>query len=207
MLCFICGTVGTGFAQELATKTDAYVLFLHAGWAKLPNKTSGLTNSAADYVNDLSSGISWNIQALHRHKKWMSGVLYSGYTAKGKLEYGSDQILTSYIAPQIGLNIPVVGEKLDIAFNAGLGGMWYRNYSKVFEKDRKVKGRTVGANLGLKAIYNFTQSFGVSFEIASLWASLGKTYITYHDETIKVRYPDALQLNQFTFSIGFKYSL
>jgi len=206
LVCLVCGTVGTGFAQDLATKTDAFVMFFHAGWGKLPN-TSGLTNSSADYVNELCSGVDWNFQALFRHKKFITGLLYSGYTANGKLEYSSDKILTNYIAPQIGMNIPVGSGKFDIAWNAGIGGMWYRNYSKVFEKDRKVKGSTTGVNLGLKAIYNFTQSFGVSFEIATIQASLYKTHITYHDETIKVKYPDALPLNQFTFSFGLKFSL
>ena len=204
---FFCGTVGAAFAQELQTSPNAFVMFLHAGWGKLPNKTSGLTNSSADYVNELSSGAVWNLQALYRHKKFITGLLYSGYTANGKLEYSSDKILTTYISPQLGMNIPVIGEKFDIVFNAGLGNIWYRNNSLVFGKDRKVKGSAAGANFGLKAVYNFTQNFGISCEIASIWASLNKTFITYHDETIKVNYPEALCLNQFTFSLGLKYSL
>ena len=204
---FFCGTVGATFAQELSTNSKAFLMFLHAGWGKLPDKTSGLTNSSADYINEFCSGVEWNIQAFFRSQKLITGLLYSGYTANGQLEYSSDKILTTYIAPQIGMNIPVGGEKFDIAFNAGLGGMWYRNNSLVFGKDRNVKGSTSGVNLGVKAVYNFIPNLGVSFEIATIRANLYKTNINYHDETIKVNYPDALHLNQFTFSIGLKYSL
>jgi len=204
---FFFGIVGTTFAQESSINSNAFLMFLHAGWGKLPNKTSGLTNSSADYINKLSSGAEWNLQMFFRHKKLITGLLYSGYTANGKLEYSSDKIFTTYIAPQLGLNIPVGGEKFDIAFNAGLGGMWYRNNSLVFGKDRQAKGNTVGVNLGLKAVYNFTRDWGVSFEIATIQANLSKTKIKYHDNIIKVSYPDALHLNQFTYSIGLKYSL
>jgi len=204
---FLCGIVGTAFAQEKTANSNAFVMFLHAGWGKLPDKTSGLTNSSSDYVNELSSGTGWNIQALFRSKKLITGLLYSGYTASGKLQYSSDILLTTYIAPQLGMNIPVGGEKFDIAFNGGIGSMWYCNNSFVFEKSRKVKGKTAGVNLGLKGVFNFTQNFGVSFEIATIRANLSKTKINYHDNTIKVTYPDMLHLNQFTYSFGIKYSL
>jgi hypothetical protein len=207
LVLLICGTVGATQAQEISTNSNAFLMFLHAGWGKLPDKTSGLTNSSAVYVNELCSGVEWNLQAYFKSRKLITGLLYSGYTANGKLKNTSDKILTTYIAPQLGMNIPIGGEIFDIAFNAGIGGMWYRNNSLVFGKDRIAKGRTVGINLGVKGIYNFTQSFGVSFEIATIRANLYKTKITYHDETIKVTYPEALHLNQITFSIGLKYSL
>ena len=204
---FFFGIVSTTFAQESSTNANAFVIFFHAGWGKLPDKTSGLTNSSADYINELSSGAGWNLQTYFRHKKFITGLLYSAYTANGKLEYSSDKILTTYIAPQLGMNVPVGGGKFDIAFNAGIGGMWYCNNSLVFGKNRKAKGNTLGVNIGVKAVCNFTRNFGVSFEIATVRANLSQTNITYHGETIKVTYPDALYLNQLTFSAGLKYSL
>jgi len=209
------GTVGVTYAQEMSTNSNAFMMFFHAGLGILPDKTSGLTNSSTDYINKLSSGVEWNLQALFRSKKLITGLLYSGYTANGKWEHSlangklelcSDKILTTYIAPQLGMNIPV-GEYFDIAFNAGIGSMWYSNNSLVYGKERKVRGSAAAANLGVKAVYNITQDFGISFEVGTIQANLYKTHITYHGETIKVNYPEALHLNQFTFSIGLKYSL
>jgi len=227
--------VGAVFAQEESDNSfqekseNSFVAFLHAGYGYLPGKTSGLTNSSDSYVKTLSSGMSWNVQLYYQHKKLIAGLLYSGYNSSGSLKYdsdnfstvmdpsqvqlkpaqrlnSSDNILTTYIAPQLGANIPV-GEHFSIAFNGGIGGIWYRNNSTVHEKDRKVTGSSLGLNLGVKGIYNFSRHFGVSLEILGINAGLDSVDIEYHDENFKVNYPDGLSLNQLTFSLGLKYSL
>ena len=206
LLLVLCGVFGLNHAQEATVKSDALLMFVHAGLGVLPDKTSGLTSSKSDYVGKLSSGLEWNIQIYHRHKRFISGLMYSGYSASGKLENSSDKILTTYVAPQVGFNFPIVGDEFDIVLNAGIGGMWYRNNGSVFGNPRKVNGSTFGANLGLKGVYNFTQNVGASLEISTIRANLYKTNNKYHDETIRVRYPDTLHLNQLTFSFGLKFS-
>jgi hypothetical protein len=224
---FFCGIVGSISAQE--ESDNSLLVFLHAGYGYLPGKTSGLTNSSDSYVKTLSSGMSWNAQVYYQHKMLIVGLLYSGYNSSGSLKSGSDgiprvidpsqaqlrpvqylnssdNILTTYIAPQLGANIPA-GEYFSIAFNGGIGSMSYRNNSTVYEKDRKVTGNSLGLNLGLKGIYNFSTHFGVSLEALGINASLGSVNIKYHDENFTVKYPDRLSLNQLTFSLGLKYSL
>ena len=206
LMLFLCGIVGTTLAQE-ETSNNSFLMFLHGGYGFLPNKTSGLTSYSTSYIDELSSGVIWNAQAYYRKNLFITGLLYSGYTANGSLKNSSDKILTTYVAPQAGMCIPVAGGKFNIAFNGGIGGMWYRNNSVVFQKDRKVTGKNIGVNLGLKGVYNFAQHFGVSLEMSIIEASLSKTNVNYHDKIIKVRYADALHLNQFSLSIGLKYSL
>ena len=215
LMLFLCATVvGTSFAQEEGRRTNSFLVFLHGGYGILPNKTSGLTNSSAEYVKELSSGPIWNAQAYYRHKMFIVGLLYSGYTAKNSwekpyensFETGSDKLLTTYIAPQFGMNIPV--GKFDIAFNGGAGGIWYRNNGLVLDNNRKAKGSSMGANLGLKFGYNFSKHFGISLDVMGVLANLAGINITQNDKTVRVTYSaPPLYLNQITFSLGFKYSL
>ena len=200
---FLCGTAAAAFAQS----DSRLMVFLHGGYGILPNKTSGLTSSSPDYIDQLSSGIDWNVQAYFRNKMFITGLLYSAYTAKGKQESGngSDKITTAYVGPQVGVNIPI--GKIDIVFNGGIGGMWYRNNAIVYEKDRKVKGNSLGANLGLKGVYNFTPHLGISLEASYIGSSLYGFNAAYHDEIYRVRYEDPISLGQLTFSLGLKCSL
>ena len=214
LILFLCGTVaGATFAQE-GRRTNSFVVFLHGGYGMMPGKTSGLTNSSPDYIKKLSSGGIWNAQMYFRHKMFIVGLLYSGYTAKNSWERpyensfdtGSDKLLTTYIGPQIGVSIPI--KSFDIDINGGCGGIWYRNYSVMLENNRKVKGGSVGVNLGLKGVYNFSKHFGVSLEVAGILANLNHTNNTQNDKTVRVNYSEPpLRLNQLTFSLGLKYSL
>jgi len=205
LMLFLCGTFSATFAQE-TLPSSSFLAFLHGGYGFLPDKTSGLTGSSAKYVDELSSGAAWNAQAYYRSKMFIVGLLYSGYTAGGSLENSSDKILTTYLAPQLGMCIPI-GESFGIAFNGGFGGMWLRNNGTVYEKDRIATGSTLGINLGVKGIYNFSKHFGLSLELLGISANLHSYDTKYHDQTLKVRCADALHLNQLTFSLGLKYSL
>jgi long-subunit fatty acid transport protein len=201
------GIVFSTFAQE-TLPSNSCLMFMHAGYGFLPQKTSGLTNSSADYINKLSSGTIWNAQAYFHRKIIIVGLLYSGYTAKGSLENSSDKIITNYFAPQFGFYFPLADGKFNIGFNLGVGCMAYRNNSVVFNKPRIVNGCAIGGNFGIKGAYNITQNLGISVDISIIGAELYKTYINYHDEVIKVKYRDDSQiyLEQITFSFGLKYS-
>ena len=201
---FFCGIIASGFAQK--TPANSFVVFLHTGYGYFPNKMPGLTNSSDRYANTLSSGIDYNAQLYYRHKLLMIGLLGSTYASTGHLKYSSDYILTTYIAPQAGMNIPV-NEQFAIAFNGGMGGMWYRNNSIVYEKERKVTGNTMGVNLGLKGIYNFSEHFGLSFEVSYISAHLYLSQVKYHNEIFDVRYSGTNNLEQLAISLGVKFSL
>ena len=202
----LCGQIGMLGAQEPEPRTNTFLMFLHAGYGNLPSKTLGLTNRSADYTKKLQSGASWNAQLYFKHKMLIVGMMYSGYTSKGALEHSSDRLLSNYIAPQIGMHIPT-GKIFSLGWNVGFGGLIYNNNSTVYEKPRELKGSALGANLGVRGIFNITPNFGVSVEIMSILASLNKTHNNYHDEIIEVIYIPSLSMHQFTFSLGFKYSL
>jgi len=220
-LTFIFCAVAVGiFAQEGETvakeqRNTSFVMFLHGGYCLLPSKMAGLTSTSDDYVKKLSRGASWNAQAYFRHKMLITGLMYSGYTSKGSYiasEIGtsgltsSDNLLTTYIAPQCGMIIPLA-KVFDLSWNGGFGGMWLKNNSTVYGKPRILKGGSVGANLSLRGIFNITKNFGLSLEVMGILASLNKANVDYHDEVVQVNYVPSLKLNQLNFSLGLKISL
>lgn len=206
-LLFFCGIIAPGFAQS--SPDDSFVLFLHGGYGHLTGKAPGLTNASDTYDKTMSSGVSWNAQMYYKHKKLIAGLLYSSYLSNGKREECSDHILTTYIAPQVGLNIPV-GKQFDIALNGGTGTICYLNNSFVYGKVRKVTGLNIGYDLGLKGICNLSDRFGISLEMLFIGTDdFNKVKVKYHHEVFDVKYrsDDSRNLNQFTISLGLKYSL
>jgi hypothetical protein len=205
-------------APKITESNSHFLMFLHGGYGYMPNREGkGLTNASSEYTKKMASGASWNAQLFFQHKMFIVGMMYSGLASNGKIEVpsvadsqtafqNSDKILTTYIAPQLGMNIPV-SEKFAIGWNGGLGGMIYRNNSIVYENPRVVKGSNIGLNLGVRAIYSFTKNLGLSAEVMFIGAKLHKSNINYHQEDIEMVYVPALPVNQCTFSIGLKYSL
>jgi hypothetical protein len=198
--------MGGIFAQNSTPRNNSFLVFLHGGYGYLPSKTKGLTSADNSYVKKMSSGAAWNAQLYFKHKMLIVGLMYSGYTSKGKLENTSDNIFGHYIAPQIGMHIPVA-KVFSIGFNGGMGGMIYRNKSEVYQNPRLVTGSAFGVNLGVRGIFNINEHWGISAEIMSIIATLGKTNVNYHSENILVRYFPQLSMTQLTFSLGIKYSL
>ncbi|MDR0830692.1 MAG: outer membrane beta-barrel protein [Prevotellaceae bacterium] len=219
LILLFCGIFTGIFAQENEQPNNkGFMAFLHGGYGLLPNRIGGfgLTDPSAEYAKKLASGGSWNAQAYFRSKMFIVGLMYSGYASKesyfasfetspSQLK-SSDNILTTYIAPQVGMNIPV-SKSFDINWNAGFGGIWLKNNGKVYEKPRIVKGSTVGVNLGVRGIYNFTEHFGLSAEIMGIAASIGATNVDYHNQNLRIEYFPLMHISQFTFSLGLKYSL
>ena len=206
-------------AQDKEQKNSSFLMFVHGGYAYSPNKEGkGLTSYSADYAKKMSSGACWNLQLFYRYKKFVVGMMYSGFASSGKLEIpsvdvssrknftNSDKLLTTYIAPQFGMHIPA-GESFVIDWTAGFGGMVYRNNSIAYEQPRVVKGSNLGINLNAKVIYKFTEHFGLSAEIMAIWAGLRRSHVNYNEDDIKVVYFPKLPVNQYTFSLGLTYSL
>lgn len=215
----LCAVTFGVYAQEKEQKNNSLMIFAHGGYAYSPNKNGkGLTSSSPDYAKKMSSGAGWNLQLFYRHKMFTVGMMYSGFTSKGEMEIASidvssqdkfinsDKILTTYIAIQLGMRIPV-GNSFAICWNGGFGGMAYNNNSLVYGQPRIVKGSNLGVNLGAKAVYQFTNHFGISLEFMTISANIGKTNINYHQEDILVRYSPKIPLNQYLFSLGLTYSL
>jgi hypothetical protein len=218
LILLLCGIFTGIFAQENEQpRNTGFLMFLHGGYGLLPNKTGGfsLTDPSAEYAKKLGSGGAWNAQAYFRSKMFIVGLMYSGYTSKRSYNASfetspvqlksSDNILTTYIAPQIGMNIPI--KNFDFGWNAGIGGIWFKNNSKVYEKPRIVTGNTAGINIGVRGVYNFTKNFGLSAEIMSIAASVFATNVNYHDKNLRVEHFPTMHISQFTFSLGLKYSL
>jgi len=212
ILLFCAVAVGIS-AQDEKPSDKAFLMFLHGGYCLLPNKTTGLTSTSTDYVKKLSSGASWNAQAYFRTKMFIVGLMYSGYTSKGnyiasetsKLT-SSDNILTTYIAPQFGMNIPLA-KVFDLGWNGGFGGMLLKNNGTVYGKPRILKGSAFGVNLGVRGVFNINKYFGISAEVMAIAAQLNKAKVDYHNEVVQVNYVPSLKLNQLTFSLGLKISI
>ena len=67
-------------AQDKEQKNSSFLMFVHGGYAYSPNKEGkGLTSSSADYAKKMSSGACWNLQLFYRYKKFVVGMMYSGF--------------------------------------------------------------------------------------------------------------------------------
>ncbi|GHT36534.1 hypothetical protein FACS189434_14690 [Bacteroidia bacterium] len=194
----------------------AFLAFLHGGYGTIPAKTSGLTITSESYQKDLSSGGVWNLQAYFRSKMFIVGLLYAGYTSSGSTESyvapglsgglrTSDKLLTTYIAPQLGMNIPVA-EKFDIGWNAGFGGLWLKNAGEINGNPRTLQGSTFAVDLAARGVYNITKNLGVSAEIMYILGNLTRTNLNYHEKDYKINNLDQVSASQLTFSLGLKCS-
>lgn len=199
-----------GATQLLAQKKEwqRHTFSVHAGYANMLQGTGGLTNSSHDYERDLSKGTGWDVQYYGRPTKALGiGLLYSGFTSKGSHKEGSDHLYTHYIAPQIGLY--AVDQKwFSLRFNAGLGGIFYRNNSEVFGKSRRTDGRFFAINGGVNAAFKLTRHFAIEANAQYIASRLNSMDVRYHDETTTVDFADGDEshLGRLNLSAGISYS-
>lgn len=163
---------------------------IRAGYGNMLQGTKGLTNSSKSYEDMLSHGITWDVQYYYRPLNRLGiGLLYSGFTSKGKHDEGSDHLYTHYIAPQIGLYC-LDTHWFALRFNAGVGGFTYLNDGKVFGKSRRAKGGSIAANIGINAAFKISPRWGIETDIGYMFANLHKLRSHYHDEVVTVHFPD-----------------
>ena len=196
------------FSTLWGQTTVKHNLSVRAGYANMLGGTAGLTNSSNSYERELCSGFSWDAQYNYlTSSKVGLGMLYSGYTASGKLTYSSDHIYTHYLAPQFAL-IVYQKKQFKLQANAGLGYIFYLNNSTVFGKDRKVTGGNLAANIGVAAEYRINNRWGVSLGTQYVESSLKEINTFYHGENIKVKLGDGgnqLNLSRLNISAGVNF--
>lgn len=197
-------TVSVGLSAQNTDKLRQSFA-IHVGYGNMVKGTDGLTNATSGYESQLQQGISWDAQYYFRPIKVLGlGILYSGYTADGSHEEGSDHLYTHYLAPQVGL-YAVSTDCFTLRFNLGAGGMFYRNNSEVFGKERRVKGSFIAANVGVNAAYRFARHWAVEADVQYVASQIRKVRSHYHDEAITVRFPSGLTTTRLNLSAGFSY--
>jgi len=206
LLCFILTATSTVFGQTARKK---FRLAGHVGYANMLGGTDGLTNSSSSYERELCSGFSWDAKVdVLVNSRIGIGVLYSGYTASGELDYSSDHIYTHYLAPQFTLTA-WQSNRFKFYLNAGIGGIYYLNNSTVFGKERRVEGGNVAANIGGIVEYRINSSWGVSLNPQYISASLREIHATYHGETTRVIFggedKNRLDLSRLNLSAGMNF--
>lgn len=207
LTCLIIVLLPCSFLTAENPVTNKHSIAFHLGYANMLGGTAGLTNSSHSYERDLCSGISWDAQYYLRPLKMLGfGALYSGYSAKGSLEHGSDHVYTHYIAPQFAwycLN----NERMNIRLNIGTGYLRYKNNSTVYEKERRVSGGRIAGNIGANAEYMLTSHWGISADLQYVFTNLRKANSKYHGETILVRFPseERLKVSRLNISLGLGY--
>lgn len=192
-------------AQETAGQKHTFSF--RTGYGNMLEGTAGLTKQSHSYEKDLSNGVTWDAQYnFHFIKAMGIGFLYSGFSSKGSHEEGSDHVYTHYIAPQMGLYC-FQNQHFLMRFDIGIGAMLYRNNSKVFGKDRKVKGSKIAANVGANATFKLTRHWNLEADIKYIISSLNKVYSYYHDERITVKFNKGpLSISRLNVSAGVSYS-
>ena len=168
---------------------------IHTGYGTMINSVAGLTLSTQGYKRDLSQGVSWDGQYHFRIiQRFAVGLTYSGFSSKGSHAEGSDHLFINYIAPQISV-CNLSSKSFQFRLGAGVGGIYFRDNSKVFGKPRRVKGNTFGAHINLTTAYKLTEHLGVGLEAQYIAGELDKINSHYHDETIIVRFKDNNKAN------------
>ena len=123
------------------------------------------------------------------------GFLYSGFSSQGSHEEGSDHLYTHYFAPQAGIYC-LRTKCFFIRLDAGIGILSYRNYSKVFDKSRRVTATSFATNAGLNAT--------LKQYVAS---NIHKIYPRYHNETTTVKFRnDPLSVSRLNLSAGVSFN-
>lgn len=202
-----CILLISGYLHAEEPTDKMHSVSLHMGYANMPGGTAGLTNSAHSYERDLCSGISWDAQYYLHPFRWIGfGFLYSGYSAKGSLEYSSDHVYTHYIAPQFAFYC-LSSERMNVRLNLGTGYLRYKNNSMVYEKERRVSGGRIAGNIGANAEYMLTPRWGISADVQYVFTNLRKVDSRYHGETIQVKFPseDRLKVSRLNISLGLGY--
>jgi hypothetical protein len=193
------------FAEEpFSAKQE---IAFHSGYAYMPEGTCGLTLSSGSYERKLRSGISWDARYYYHLIRVASvGFLYSGFTSKGEHAAGSDHLYTHYMAPQFRLHC-LDKEQWRIRLTTGIGYIHYLNNSKVYGKDRKVTGGRLAGNVGLQAAYLIHPHWGLSVDANYIASAIKEVDITYHNETIQVKYPysNRLGVSRLSLSAGVQF--
>jgi hypothetical protein len=85
--------------------------------------------------------------------------------------------------------------------------MNYRNNSRVYEKPRRVTGWSLGENAGLNGTFLFSPRLGLSVDLQYIDSDIKTIRVFYHDETIKVKYPEnkPLRLTRLNISAGLRH--
>lgn len=175
------------FAQR---NFERHEFSLHAGFGNMFNETPTLTLTTHDYERKLAQGVSWDAQYLFRPlKRFVFGVIYSGFSSKGSHEEGSDHLWTNMIATQIGLSNADT-KRWQIRGGIGPGLVYFRNNSEVFGKPRTVKAWSIGILINSNATYKITPHWGLGIGFQYLASGLFRTRVHYHDETILVKLYD-----------------
>ncbi|MEG0462270.1 outer membrane beta-barrel protein [Bacteroides sp.] len=180
----------------------------HVGYGNMLEGTSGLTIRDNSYQDKLCKGVNWDAQYYVVPFKHLGfGLLYSGYSAQARHEEGADHVYTHFISPQAGLYI-INNNAVDLRFNAGLGWMFYRNNGEVFSNSRTVTTSNLAGNLGLNFNYKLNSNWGIGADVQYLIAKFGQMDVRYHDETIKVTFPngESLSGSRLSISAGITYS-
>lgn len=188
-------------AQEVVKQRHTFSV--HAGYGNMLRGTAGLTNSLKSYERDLSEGVSWDVQYYFRPADIVGvGFLYSGFSSQGSHEEGSDHLYTHYFAPQVGIYC-LRTKRFFIRLDAGIGLLSYRNYSKVFDKSRRVTGTSFATNAGVNATLKITRQWNIEADIQYVASSIHTIYPRYHNEVTTVKFRnDPLSVSRLNLSAG-----
>lgn len=200
----------TGVTQLYAQQKEwqRHSFAVHTGYATMLQGVSGLTNSSPGYERELSNGTGWDVQYYGRPIPVLGiGFLYSGFSSQGSHEEGSDHIYTHYFAPQVGL-YAVDNQWFSLRFNAGVGGIFYRNNSEVFEKSRRATGRYFAINGGVNAAFKLTRNWAIEANAQYIASRLSSMDVYYHNETTTVCFDkgNESRLGRLNLSAGISYS-
>ena len=192
-------------AQE--TTKQQHTFSFHTGYGNMLKGTAGLTNSSKSYERSLSEGVSWDAQYYYRPADIVGiGFLYSGFSSQGSHEEGSDHLYTHYFAPQAGIYC-LRTKRFFIRLDAGIGILSYRNYSKVFDKSRRVTATSFATNAGLNATLKITRQWNIEADIQYVASNIHKIYPRYHNETTTVKFRnDPLSVSRLNLSAGVSFN-
>ena len=176
---------------------------VNVGYGYIVNRTKGLTGIEKQFEDDLSSGLTWDVQYQCFPKSiYGFGVTYSGYSSSATYNGNIENLLLTYIAPMYCMKGYVAKDWL-LEMDYGIG---YIGYAATFPgTTNKVTASNIGKHFDLGVEYKISKHWGIGAGLGMVGGSFGsiKESNGYSTQTIDLG-DQRMGVSHLKFSVGMR---
>jgi len=193
-------------AKRDTQRPPTHTFSANIGYAYVLNRTKGLTGVEKQAEDNLSSGLTWDVQYQCFPKSiYGFGAIYSGYSSSATYNGLTENVLLTYIAPMFCMKGHIAKDWL-----AKIGcGIGYIGYASTYPGTPcKVTASNVGSHLNLGLEYMINRNFGIGADFSMTSGSFGSVKVTNAYSTQTVDLGDVrLGVSHLKFVLGMRYYL